>query len=420
MNGLAAALFLTTASFVLARTGRDALYFQAGGIDDLPLAYLGMAALSLPVAGATLGLMRLAGARRARLIAPVAMAAILLVYASVARPGAGPLMTTFFLFVPLAYGVLFSMTWLLGAEILAAREPVARARAYSRAGAASLAGSLAGAATARLLASSVAPPTLFIIAAGTLAAAMCIVALTQRRILPARLAPGALVRVGPHTLAELFKDRYVRLLAVVGACGALAGVLVEFQFYLAAAAQEPAGHGIALFANLYLVLSLAAFAVQLTLTARVQQRAGLGATLLVLPGTLALVSPAAILSASMMLRAGIRMAEGGLKASIHRVSWEQAYLPVEPAYRGAAKLVIDGAVSRMTEGTAALLLFVSLRGRPDAAARVDVSWLTYALVAAAVLWVLATRMMAAIATTRECRRTPGGPGAFADLRVPDS
>lgn len=35
---VAAALFLTTASFTLARTARDALYFQAGGIYDLPLA----------------------------------------------------------------------------------------------------------------------------------------------------------------------------------------------------------------------------------------------------------------------------------------------------------------------------------------------------------------------------------------------
>lgn len=33
---VAAALFLTTASFTLARTARDAIYFQGGGIFDLP------------------------------------------------------------------------------------------------------------------------------------------------------------------------------------------------------------------------------------------------------------------------------------------------------------------------------------------------------------------------------------------------
>jgi hypothetical protein len=51
--------------------------------------------------------------------------------------------------------------------------------------------------------------------------------------------------------------------------------------------------------------------VQLTVTAWLQQRAGLGRTLLILPATLALLSPAAILSASMMLRTTMRLAEGG-------------------------------------------------------------------------------------------------------------
>ncbi len=50
----------------LVKTGRDALYFQKDGIFDLPKAYLGIAVLSLPMALATLGLMRGIGPRRAR------------------------------------------------------------------------------------------------------------------------------------------------------------------------------------------------------------------------------------------------------------------------------------------------------------------------------------------------------------------
>ena len=81
------------------------------------------------------------------------------------------------------------------------------------------------------------------------------------------------------------------------------------------------------------------------------------------------------------LRLRLRLAEGGLKSSIHRVSWEQAYLPLTPGHRGTAKLIIDGAASRIAEGAAALLLFAWMASVAEGAdfARQDLSWITYAL-----------------------------------------
>jgi ATP/ADP translocase len=206
-------------------------------------------------------------------------------------------------------------------------------------------------------------------AAAALIGAVLVIAVTQRQYAARQGGGSSVVPVKLRALQALVRDRYFRLLLIVGACAALAGVLVEFQFYLAATEQEHTAQGnIALFANVYLALSIAALVVQVTVTGWLQQRAGLGGTLLILPATLALLSPAAIVSASLMLRTTIRLAEGGLKASIHRISWEQAYLPLAPEpHRGAAKLVVDGAVSRMTEGAAALLLFAWLRSRPEAA-----------------------------------------------------
>ena len=43
---LSLGVFILTAAVTLAKTGRDALYFQHGGLQDLPKAYLGMALLS--------------------------------------------------------------------------------------------------------------------------------------------------------------------------------------------------------------------------------------------------------------------------------------------------------------------------------------------------------------------------------------
>lgn len=63
------------------------MYFYGDGIADLPLAYMGIASLSLPVALATLSLMKRLGSRRVRLALPLAMATVLVVFAILGRPG---------------------------------------------------------------------------------------------------------------------------------------------------------------------------------------------------------------------------------------------------------------------------------------------------------------------------------------------
>ncbi len=97
-----------TASFVLVKTGRDALYVQERGIFDLPIAYLGMAAFSLPVALGMLWLIRVAGPRRARAVALAGVTGVLAVFWRIAEPGGGARMTALFVAVPLLYGVLFA------------------------------------------------------------------------------------------------------------------------------------------------------------------------------------------------------------------------------------------------------------------------------------------------------------------------
>ena len=119
---VSAALLLITAAFTLAKTGRDAVYFQAQGLYDLPGAYLGIALLNLPVAAIMLGLMRWFGTRWARVAAAMVMAVALVLFAQVAKPGGGPLMTTIFMAIPLGFGVLFSSAWLLPVWI--SRRPI--------------------------------------------------------------------------------------------------------------------------------------------------------------------------------------------------------------------------------------------------------------------------------------------------------
>jgi len=386
-----------TGAFILAKTGRDALYLQEGGVYDLPQAYMAIAVLSVPMAFLMLGLMRRLGARRARLWSGIVMSAALAVLYRVVRPGGGVLMTGFFAFVPLAFSVLFAVTWLLAADLLEGAPRAELGRAYAWIGAASILGGVAGGALARTLAPFVEPRLFLLLAAGALAASVATTAVTQRRFPRRGGAAQAVADEATTSVPSMLRQPYPALLLAVGMAGSLVGVLVEFQLYVAAAASgADARANAAFFASVYLVLNGAALLLQVYAMPWLQRAVGIDGSLHVLPGALLSGALALVATASLLARSVLRVAEGGLKASIHRVNWEQAYLPLRHADRAAAKVLVDGAGARIAEGIAAVILFIWLRlvvgGGPVAGH--SAAWLNYALLAAALLWIFLTRALA--------------------------
>ena len=110
---------------------------------------------------------------------------------------------------------------------------------------------------------------------------------------------------------SLLASSYTRTLIAVGMAAAIVGVLIEFQFYLAASVSEGAGRDKAVFfANFYLMLNLAALAVQVWVLPRLLHRVGVGGALLVLP--VALVGGAAGLAAGGSRGESGRLARVGL------------------------------------------------------------------------------------------------------------
>ena len=207
----------------------------------------------------------------------------------------------------------------------------------------------------------------------------------------------------------VLKQRYSLLLLAVAVIAALAGVLIEFQFYLTAAMSGNSGRqNASFFANVYLVLNGMALAVQLYLMPRLQSAIGVSGSLLVLPGVLLGGAAAVLATASSATRSALRVAEGGLKSSIYRANWEQAYLPLSRAQRTVAKLLVDGAGTRLGEGFAATLLYLWLHrmmaGSMSEARRN--AFVTALLLGALVVWIALTRVLggniaAAAAAPRE-------------------
>lgn len=388
---LGLSVFILTAAVTLAKTGRDALYFQHGGLYDLPNAYLGMALLSVPLGLLTIKLMRRLGPRRARLWVLSAMAGFLLFYAAVATPGGGPFMTVLYMLVPLTIGLAFSLYWLLAADLLEGAGRARIGRAYSLIGASSIAGGLVGGLVARLVASHWEPRGLILLGALAVAGSLAIVARAQWRFPPP--LPTRIRAAGRRNLRDFWcvlRERYSLLLLLTGMATALVGLLVEFRFYVAAATSgNDARENASLFASIYLVLNAAALVVQLVITPRLQKAVGVHGSLLVLPTAVLGGATTLLASASLFGPSLLRTVEGGLRSSIHRVSWEQAYLSIKAARRAQAKLIVDGMAGRLAEGAIALVLLVWLRlvvgGRPLVAQ--DTAPITYLLLAASLVWV---------------------------------
>ncbi len=403
---------MLTAAFVLAKTGRDALYFQRDGIRDLPVAYGGIALAALPMAIVLLAAVRRFGTSATRVTMLLAMAGALALAAWTARPGAGTGMTLFFVLVPVAFGAAFSLAWLLVAETIGRTGPDIAA-AYSRAGASSIAGGIGGAALARLLSASVSPHALLMLAGVGVLAAVAAIHLTQQRFpSPGLAVPSEPVVTGSAARAALSQP-YVRLLLGITSLAAAGGVLIEFQFYWHVSRLDAGNEGpAARFANLYLGLNLAAFVLQLVAGARLQRRIGVAGALAVLPLVITGLLPVVIGLAAGAAFAALRLAEGGLKASLYRVGWEQVYLLVSDRCRTEARLVVDGMGIRAAEGATALLLYAGMQD-PATLGR----WLPWGLLALALLWVaLVARLRPYLA------RAAANSGAKGEtvIRLPDS
>jgi AAA family ATP:ADP antiporter len=394
---VAAALFLTTAAFILAKTARDALYFMNDGLYDLPMAYLGIAMLSVPMSLLTFGLMKRLGTRRARVVLAIATTLLLLGIAPVVRPGGGRAMTTFFTLIPLLFGALFSSTWLLAADLLEHATVAQRARAYGWIGAASILGGVTGALVAKTLAIAVDTRLFFVGAAGALIAATLIVTCSHRYC-----PRGSLFRAGTMIMPSgadaklLLNVHYARLLLAIAMLTSLAGLLIEFQFYLAAAtAGSTMRNNAHFFATFYLWLNVAALSVQVFVIPQFQQRFGIIGCLLVLPFILLGGVTALLAIGSGFTQSFLRVAEGSLKSSIHRVSWEQAYLPLQRAQRAIAKVLVDGLGARLAEGTGAAIILFWLHavvGNHGLVGR-SAAWVGWLLFGVVVLWIALTSLL---------------------------
>ena len=164
------------------------------------------------------------------------------------------------------------------------------------------------------------------------------------------------------------------------------------------------------FANFYILLNFCSLLLQLFATPKIQDKIGLRGGLMVLP--LALIGGAtfATAAATALSRSVLRVTEGGLRSSVHRSIWEQAFIPVESVDRSTVKLVVDGVAARIAEAIGALVVLIWLKravpkGMIDMT--LDTRWMSWVILATVVSWLIITRnLRVQVAGVKRTSRLP--------------
>src|SRR5262245_36036816 len=403
----ALALGILTAAFIIAKTGRDALFFQGKGIFQLPLATMTVAAASLPLAMLFVKAMKTWGGRPARIGLMLFAAVVLGLSAPFLEAGEANVLFNIFIFIPAVFGIMFASLWLLASDIFETTPKPESARAFSKIGASSLAGGMAGGFVAKGLGPVVEPKWLVFIGAVLILVVIGLV-LRAHRTFPTNLASKK-AQSATGYLAPL-SNPYALTLLFIAMTGALAGLLIEVQFYISATSAQMGSKGNAnFFANFYIMLNFSSLLLQLFATPRIQDRIGISGGLMVLP--FALIGGAGFVTAAAtaLSQAVLRVTEGGIRSSVHRSIWEQAFIPVDSSERSTVKLAVDGVGARIAEGIGAGALYIWVQKVAPGgvvSGPLNTRWMAWLTLATVLAWLLITQRLRS-QTQQNQSRPPG-------------
>jgi ATP/ADP translocase len=390
-------LGLLTAAFIIAKTGRDALFFQGpGGLLQLPLVYINIAAAALPLALIFVKAMKVWGARPARVGIMLLAAAVMAGAAPFLEPGSNTLLLGIFMFIPAIFGLLFASLWLLASDMFEKAEKTEAARAFSKMGAATLTGGMLGGLISKALAPYFDPNWLIFFAALVILGVVALILNIHSRF-PTNIIPRKDDEKKKAGFLTPLTNRYSLTLLLISMSGALAGLLIDFQFYAAAAGANMGPKGNAnFFANFYILLNFSSLLLQLFATPKIQDKVGLRGGLMVLPVALIGGATFATAAATAFSRSVLRVTEGGLRSSVHRSIWEQAFIPVDSTERSTVKIAVDSIGSRIAEAIGAVAVLLWLKGAaPDGVIPMplDTGWMGWVTLMTVAVWLGITQKL---------------------------
>ncbi len=258
--------------------------------------------------------------------------------------------------------VTVAQGWLVASNVFDSREAK---RLYGLVGLGAVLGGWTGSAFTAFMVQHLAPANLVIVCALLMGMAygMFRITIAQKGVLIA----GAKAERGDDQseafsvlgmLGDIRRTRHLQVIIAIVLITFLADVVVEYQLQAAAKIEygQDARELTRFMGGYYFWLNLASFVLQLFLTAIMVRAFGVGGTLQVMPGSIALASVAAYFFSGLWASAAVRMVEASSRYSFNRAGMELLYLPLPLELRNRTKAFVDIAVDRFGRGLGGMAL----------------------------------------------------------------
>lgn len=344
-------------AFVAGRSVRDALYLAHGDRSGLAWMYVASA-----VAVAVVGLLYNPIAARARrdrvaLWSALLFATLFAVSFWAERGHTPGFYGALYVYVEVMGALTLVQFWTLANELFNAREAK---RLYGLIGAGgTLSNILAGVLTSRIADTFGASAVLLLCAALLLgcAATAFFAGRVGRERLFARAASGRTSSAQRSGGAQfVLRDGHLRGVALLAVVTFFTTTAVDYQFKVIAGAAYPRDQLASYFGSFYAAVGVLALGMQLFGTGALLSRAGVIASLLVLPLSLAGGDLLLVLVPSLWAATLTKGADTLFRYSINDATTQILYLPVPPRARAPAKAFIDGVIKPVSIGLAGLVL----------------------------------------------------------------
>jgi AAA family ATP:ADP antiporter len=352
------------AQHVTGKATRDALFLSHYDVARLPLAITAGSLFSAALVGVLARLVaRYGPARTAPRLFAMHAGALVVEWALAMR------------FERVAAVVVYLHTAALGAAILSvfwsvvseSFDPHAARSAVGRIGAGATLGGVAGGALAFVASKAASVPSALLVMAALSALGAWGVGALARQAKSAR----ADAQAPASGFAALRDTPYLRHLALLVLTSAMLQSLLEYALGARAVAAYGSGASLlAFFAVFQGAIGVLSFIVQSTANRPALERLGIGGTVALLPASVAALGAAALGAPSLLMIALQRGADGALRASLFRSTYEVLFTPVPQALKRATKTIIDVSFDRfgLLLGSGVTLVILALA--PSSAVRV--------------------------------------------------
>ena len=351
-----ASLLLIVVAHTTLETVRDALFLVHVGPGALGYMYIVSAALTMAVGAVSANLGARVGPRRALIAAQIvsALGAALFFF----LPPHETDLIGLYAFSAVCGALLVPQLWATTATLFHAGQG---RRLFGTIALAGVLGAVLGTSTTAAALMVLDLRWLFLLSAGAFTLSGVAIGLTGDPAVRARPSPETVPASG-SPWGALREEPLLGRLAIAVALGTATSLFADYLFKAVATAKIAPDHLGLFFARYYAAMNLLALLTQLLVARRVLARAGVIGTAGMLPTLMFFGSALSFVTGGALLAVlATRAFDGAFRHSVNRTGLELVYLAAPARARARARPLIDGALARVAQATAAGLILLATK-----------------------------------------------------------